>query len=155
MREKIQTALLYISIALLVTITIGVMVQVICRNLLGFSLNFLEELTILLLSYFAFFTTSYTLGKHGHVAVDFITQKFSPKANLLWSNVVDGITILTLGVIAYACIGLIVRQMPIPMTMLPLSKGWLYIGCPVNCLIMMYFLLDDIWQRSTHHQKSL
>ncbi len=146
LRNRIERLVLYCSIVLFTVMIAGVLTQIIVRNFFGFSINFLEELSMLLFSWFAFLTMAYTLSRNNHVLVDIFIRKLPPQAALVWDILIKTAVIVILAITALSCLGLIRRQMMIPMSLLPLKRGVLYFGLPTGCGLMVYFLCDDIWR---------
>lgn len=146
LRSLIERLVLYCSIALFTVMIAGVLIQITVRNFFGFSINFLEELSMLLLSWFAFLTMAYTLSRHNHVLVDLFIRKLPARAALIWDMLIKTAVIAVLAATALSCLGLISRQMAIPMSLLPFQRGVLYFGLPTGCGLMIYFLCDDIRQ---------
>lgn len=144
LRKYVERAVLYCSILLFTIMIIGVLFQITVRNFFGFSINFLEELSMLLLSWFAFLAMSYTMSLHNHVLVDIFIRKLPDLTARICSIIIKAAMVCCILTIGVASLGLISRQMAIPMSLLPFRMGCLYFGLPAGSVLMTYFLFDDI-----------
>lgn len=142
--KAIEHFILYISILLISSLFLLVFVQVLSRNFFSHSFLFIEEVSMLLLSWCVFLSAAYTLKKKGHVVVDFIYTKFSQFGQNLISFLTLILILIFLVFIVYYGWNLSMRQMKISMPITGYSRGWLFMSVPFSGVFMIVFIMDEL-----------
>ncbi|MCX7708440.1 MAG: TRAP transporter small permease [Clostridia bacterium] len=79
----------YFGVVQLLAMTIIVSVQVFCRFLLGFSISWAEEVSLILMIWFSMISMAIGVKKRLHIAIELFTMKLSEK---VMKNVINKIT---------------------------------------------------------------
>jgi TRAP-type C4-dicarboxylate transport system permease small subunit len=130
------------EIALLL-ITVGVVsilcAQVVFRYFIGTSLDWIEEVSRILLIWLTYIGAAVALKRKGHIAVDTLLGLFPDSIR----HVVDIATwILIVAFSAFLCaqgvtFALLSEHTTFPALQVPVS--WQYLGLPVGCLLMVIY----------------
>lgn len=85
----IDTALEYFCLTALVTMTIIVIVQVLTRKLFSFVFFWSEEMTLLLLAWFAYLGIAFGFREKLHLEIDLIAKILPEKANRILDKIIQ------------------------------------------------------------------
>lgn len=147
--NKLEKVVLDISVLLFI-ILIGIVVfQMTSRNFFGKSYAKLEELAIILLPWFGFFSATYTLYRCNHVQIEFVYNKLpvmTRKAIFLLTQVALLVVVTNL---FYYNIGLAIRQMKLVTPALGWPMGVTYIGFLICAPFMVVPLIFNIYHLLT------
>ncbi|WP_300456050.1 TRAP transporter small permease [Desulfobacula sp.] len=77
--DRIQTAMIILAGIMLIFIMLSVCLEVVLRNLFNTSLIWITEVTEVLLLYITFLGSAWVLKEGGHVKVDIILSRLSPR----------------------------------------------------------------------------
>lgn len=135
-----------IAIAMLVTLISAVFFQVARRTVTGKSFVELEEFSIVLASWCAFFTLAYAVRKKVHVRIDVFTKKLSfLPYHILQLAILMTILFASIVLVRYG-IQLGRNKMIVPMTVLPFKSGFWYFSFPAGMSFACFFLFEQIIQ---------
>jgi TRAP-type C4-dicarboxylate transport system permease small subunit len=140
----LETFVKVVSILLLAILVAMVFFQVASRSISGVSFPMIEELATLLFAWCSFIAASYTIRKKAHVAIEFFVELLPARMQETLSLLVNLTIFIGLLVLFYASIGLASRQMLMPMAMVPLPRGIIYISFPVGIGFASIFILSDL-----------
>lgn len=145
--EQVVKIVATILLGLLISI---VLFQVANRVLIGKSYVEIEELSLVLASWCAFFAIAYTIRKKAHVRIDVFTNKlpFIIKHTLMLA--IDLIIFLTLIMLIRYGFLLAHRKMNVPMMVLPFDSGFWYMSFPVGMIFASFFMFDNMVQEILH-----
>lgn len=119
-------------------------IQIIYRNIFGGGFAWIEEVSTLLLSAFAFFAITYSVRKRNYTFLDFFYQKMNSPIQKTLSLISYVAILLFLAYMVYSSIGFTQRQWRTVSSILLLPRSLWYISFPVNCLIMISFFVEEI-----------
>lgn len=135
-----------ISIGLVIVLVCTVFFQVAKRIVTGRSIVEIEELSIVLASWCAFFTIAFAVRKKSHVCIEVFTEKLPfYVAHSLQLLIQAGIFAAIAILVKYGWL-LAQRKMIVPMTVLPFKSGYWYIAFPIGMAFACVFLLDNVIQ---------
>lgn len=144
--KQVEKLILNIAV-LLFSILIGIVLfQILARNLIGKSFAQLEELAIIILPWFGFFSATYTLYRGNHVQIDFFYNKMPRQLRRGWFCLLQMLLLGVLGAMCYYSYGLSMRQMKVVTPALGWPNGISYMGVAVCAPLMMLPLLYNIWR---------
>lgn len=134
----------YTATVLFIVVFIITFIQVLFRNLFGGGLAWIEEVSTMLMSAFAFFAVSYSVRKRNYTFLDFFFQRMNKPVQKTLSLVSYILIVFFLGYMVYSSIGFTSRQWYIVSSYLLLPRALWYVSFPVNCLIMLSFFIEEI-----------
>lgn len=118
--------------------------QIFYRNFFGGGFAWIEEISTLLLSAFAFFAISYSVRLHNYTYLDFFFKKFGKNVQKILNAVTCLLIIFFLGYVFYISFGFAERQWRAVSSILSWPRTFWYLSFPINCLIMISFLLEEL-----------
>ena len=128
----------------LLAMTIVVVLQVICRYLLGASLTWSEEFARFGLVWITFLGAGIAFKKRAHMGVQVIVELFSPGVR----KIVQVFTIFTilsfLVVAAFKGIDLALFNMKQYSPAMGLPMGFVYLAIPSGCLVMIIHIVEQL-----------
>ncbi|WP_046174560.1 TRAP transporter small permease [Domibacillus indicus] len=142
-----------LTLVSLVALILIVTTQVMTRKLFNFVFFWSEEVTLLLLAWFAFMSIAIGFREYIHLGIDSFTNLLSKKFNKVWDKV---IMISTLAFGLYLVIQgweftILMMDSTLPATKLPSSIT--YLAMPITgIMIAGYSVLQLINIRTTRHQ---
>lgn len=142
--DYLEKLLFCTAVLLLGTLICMVLSQTVLRNVLNFSFVEVEELSMLLLSWFTFISATYCLRRHGHVAVDYFYNKMPFRIRFTLNLLTLGAILALVCFIAYYGWQLSMRQMRMPLVVTGIKRGWMYLSAPVCAVLMAAIVLDAI-----------
>jgi len=150
MKAKIDKALGFLLIILMVALVLDVVWQVAARYLVKTPSSFTDELARFLLIWVGLFGSAYALGKKRHLAIDLLPSKLTGKKKknlLIFINalvILFAFSVLVIGGIRLVFITLSLNQIS-PALGIPL--GYIYLSLPLSGLFMVYYGLHDIFDK--------
>lgn len=143
MERHVKRFVLLLPEIVLLLITVAVVsilcAQVVFRYFIGNSLDWIEEVSRILLIWLTYIGAAVALKRKGHIAVDAFLGLF-PEA---FRHVVDIVTsILVIAFSAFLCFqgvtfALLSERTIFPALQVPVS--WQYLGLPVGCFLMVIY----------------
>jgi TRAP-type C4-dicarboxylate transport system permease small subunit len=143
------------SMVLLVVLLVIVSVQVFSRFIFGVSFAAFEELMMVLIAWCAMMCTAYAVRKKGHIAVDYFAKKMPSAAQDILSILIDFTLFSSIGYTLKFAFEFVQRRMKIPMALLPVPNGVIFLSYVVAMFFICVFLLDDIVQKVKHFKGSV
>ncbi len=139
--KAVDTCVICISGSLLLSVTILIFVQVICRYLLQSSLSWSEELTRYLMVWIVFLSAGYVLNKGGHANVDLLLNMV-PVRSRIW---LGRFIIVLLAVFA----GILIRYGAMLMrfgsrqksSALQIPMHYVYAAIPIGGALLVFYCL--------------
>ncbi|GAB6275512.1 MAG: hypothetical protein SAMD01599839_00520 [Rectinema sp.] len=144
--SKLEVIVRFISIILLIVLICAVFFQVARRTITGKSFIELEEFSIVMAAWCAFFTIAYSVRKKSHVMIDVFTNKLPFHPRHILTLVINTTIFVATVVLTNAGWALGMRKMLVPMTVLPFKSGLWYIALPIGMFFACIFLLDNVIQ---------
>lgn len=125
---------------IIVVITIGVFFRYFLNN----PLTWVEELSILLLVYMAFFSIASATIKKKHVRADFLLQKFGPRFGVFMGFVNSVLAILFVGVMVYSSYKLLPSLNMISSVLKLIRKVYYYPLLIASPFMILHYVIEII-----------
>lgn len=134
-----------ISIVLFALLVITTTWQVFTRQVLNAPSTWSEEFAKLLFVWLAFLGSAFLFGERGHIAVDFLARKLSPKAQI-GTQIFVQIVIIFFAAFGMVWGGILAAQTAWHqnLTALPFAIGWVYIVIPIAGVFITVFAVMEI-----------
>jgi TRAP-type C4-dicarboxylate transport system permease small subunit len=142
MKNKIDKILEYILVALMSTLVIDVLWQVLSRYALSSPSSFTDELAGFLLIWVGMLGAAYVTGKKEHLAIDLLLQKSKASVQKKLTFVINLlIALFALFVMIVGGSWLVITrfQLEVSSAALHLPLGFVYIVLPISGLLMLYY----------------
>lgn len=132
-----------IAAVCLLTIVVAITAGIISRKILNSPFSWTEELTTILFIWLAFLGAAVVSAKRGHVAVDFLTDKFSPKMQKIVSI---SLNILTMALLVIMFVGSIILMptMTHKTVALQIPRYYYYIPIMIASFYMILVYTEDL-----------
>ncbi len=146
LRRTIDKAVRALLVILMSFIVLDVLLQVISRYLFKSPLGFTDELAAYLLIWVGMLGAAYATGERQHLAIDLISQKFSPAQRIYLEVLVSlcmaafTLSVLVIGGIWLVYTSFLFGQVSAAME-LPL--GVVYFVVPLSGLLILYYIIDN------------
>jgi TRAP-type C4-dicarboxylate transport system permease small subunit len=132
------------SVVAMSVMLVIIFAQVVTRYLFNYTPEWSEELARFLFVWVVFLGSALIMGESGHLAVQFLPDKFKGTA---FGTVLD----VVINVCGYVFIGLLLTQgwkMTSIMTFqrapgLDIPMSWVYVIIPVSCVLMLLYLFRE------------
>ncbi len=142
--KGVRTVLYGFSVVAMSVMLVIIFAQVVTRYLFGYTPEWSEELARFLFVWVVFLGSALIMGESGHLAVQFLPDKFKGTA---FGTVLDVI----INISGYVFIILLLTQgwkMTSIMTFqrapgLDIPMSWVYVIIPVSCVLMLLYLLKE------------
>ena len=142
--KGVRSVLYGFSVVAMSVMLVIIFAQVVTRYLFGYTPEWSEELARFLFVWVVFLGSALIMGESGHLAVQFLPDKFKGTA---FGTVLDVI----INVSGYVFIILLLTQgwkMTSIMTFqrapgLDIPMSWVYVIIPVSCVLMLLYLLKE------------
>jgi len=148
--DRIFAALTWAAVVMLVIMTVLIFTDVFCRYVLGFSIFWADEVSLILMIWFTFIALAIGVRKKIHIAIDFVLSVLPAKIQTqIVARVVDVFTFIFGAIFVYFGIELckIGTYSTLAATDLPSYTEYIFI--PVSGLLVMYTSVENFMQRST------
>jgi TRAP-type C4-dicarboxylate transport system permease small subunit len=122
-------------------VCLTIMVEVILRYGFGSSLIFTEELSRYTMVWVAFLGGVVALRDGAHVATGGLGDRFGATAGRIAAAAADGLSLVFLGVVAWAGVQTLPNQMDQYTTTLNVSIVWFYLAIPVGAVLMALVII--------------
>jgi TRAP-type C4-dicarboxylate transport system permease small subunit len=122
-------------------VCLTIMVEVILRYGFGSSLIFTEELSRYTMVWVAFLGGVVALRDGAHVATGGLGDRFGATTGRIAAAVADGLSLVFLGVVAWAGVQTLPNQMDQYTTTLNVSIVWFYLAIPVGAVLMALVII--------------
>lgn len=144
--ELLERLVKIISIVLVVVLVCTVFFQVVRRTLTGKSFVQIEEFSIVLASWCAFFTVAYALRRRVHVRIDLFINKLPFRLQHGLNCLIYLVILVASVLLTYYGFLLAQKKMMVPMTVLPFASGYWYLSFPAGMCFACLFLIDNVIQ---------
>ena len=147
--DRMFAALTWAAVAMLVIMTILIFSDVFCRYILGFSIFWADEVSLILMIWFTFIALAIGVRKKIHISIDFILSFLPDKVQTrIVARVVDVFTFIFGVVFVYFGIALcrIGTYSTLAATEWPSYTEYVFI--PVSGLLVIYTSIENFIQRS-------
>ena len=136
----------WVSIAVLVVLISVVFFQVVSRVLTGKSFVEIEEFSLIMASWLAFFTVAYSARKKVHVRIDVFSNLLPEFYQHILMMLITGITFVVSGYLVRYGYLLAMKKVNVPLSILPIHAGSWYFSFPAGMLCTCLFLFDNFLQ---------
>jgi len=145
MRRLLLTALKWTVIAVMAALLLIVCWQVVSRYLLASPSTVSEELARILLMWLGMFGAAYTAGEKGHIAIDLISERFSPEGRRHLQRWIAGIgAVFALALFAGGARMIYdvwdLRQVT---PVLGWPQSLVYLPLPLSAVFLLVFLVEE------------
>lgn len=129
-----------LSLLLITTAVVLILcAQVVFRYFIGTSLDWIEEVSRILLIWLTFIGAAVALKRKGHIAVDYFVAHLPDRIRYYFEI---GTYVLIVAFSAFLCVqgmafALLSERTTFPALQVPVS--WQYLGLPVGCLFMVIY----------------
>ncbi|GAB6110730.1 TRAP transporter small permease [Desulfomicrobium escambiense] len=142
--KGVRSVLYGFSVVAMSVMLVIIFAQVVTRYLFNYTPEWSEELARFLFVWVVFLGSALIMGESGHLAVQFLPDKFKGTA---FGTVLD----IVINVCGYVFIGLLLTQgwkMTSIMTFqrapgLDIPMSWVYVIIPVSCVLMLLYLFRE------------
>lgn len=135
----------YLAMLQLVAMVLLISVQVFCRYVLGFSISWVEEVSLLLMVWFSFIAMAIGVKNKLHIAIELFTMWLPQQIKRQIISRIADISIIIIGfVLIYYGILLVQYGLlsTLPATGLPAAAGYIFV--PVTGVLITYDALMDL-----------
>jgi len=147
--DRIFAVLTWAAVVMLVVMTVLIFTDVFCRYVLGFSIFWADEVSLILMIWFTFIALAIGVRKRIHIAIDFVLSVLPVKIQTqVVARVVDVFTFIFGVIFVYFGIELckIGTYSTLAATDLPSYTEYIFI--PVSGVLVMYTSIENFLQRS-------
>ncbi|KAF5048570.1 Sialic acid TRAP transporter small permease protein SiaQ [anaerobic digester metagenome] len=142
--KGVRSVLYGFSVVAMSVMLVIIFAQVVTRYLFNYTPEWSEELARFLFVWVVFLGSALIMGESGHLAVQFLPDKFK---GTVFGTVLD----VVINVCGYVFIGLLLTQgwkMTSIMTFqrapgLDIPMSWVYVIIPVSCVLMLLYLFRE------------
>lgn len=142
--KGVRSVLYGFSVVAMSVMLVIIFAQVVTRYLFNYTPEWSEELARFLFVWVVFLGSALIMGESGHLAVQFLPDKFK---GTVFGTVLD----VVINVCGYIFIGLLLTQgwkMTSIMTFqrapgLDIPMSWVYVIIPVSCVLMLLYLFRE------------
>jgi TRAP-type C4-dicarboxylate transport system permease small subunit len=141
-KEKIDTILGKVLVIIMSLLVIDVLWQVISRYVLSAPSSFTDELAGFLLIWVGMLGAAYIAGQRGHLAIDLMLQKASPKKKRRLEFFIDfSIALFSLFIMVIGGGWLVITRFMfnVSSAALHIPLGYVYMIMPISGLIILYY----------------
>jgi TRAP-type C4-dicarboxylate transport system permease small subunit len=148
---SLDTLLRWAVVVLMAAITLNVLWQVFTRFILQNPSSFTDELARYMLIWLGLLGAAYVMGQRGHLAIDILLNKLSPRVALLVDGVIlAAIALFAIGVMTIGGMNLVFLTYTLEQISpaLNVSLGVIYLALPLSGIFIAFyasvFLIDVV-----------
>lgn len=136
-----------ITATILATISIIIVYSVVMRFVFNSPVQWQYELTLICMSWMIFLGMPMAFHKEEHMCLTFVTERLSPKAWVIYMDVINLalIAFLVLGI--FNSIEVMLSSWSVTYQTVPVSKGIFYLPFPIGASISVVHLINLIIRR--------
>ncbi len=140
----LEKATKYIACVVFLMIFVLTFTQILYRNIFGSGFAWIEEISTLLLSVFAFFSISYAFRVRHYTFLDYFFKKCSKKIQFCLNVFTLSSMICFLAYLVLTSVGFVKRQWMVyyPITSWP--RSFWNLSLPINSVIMISFFAEEL-----------
>ena len=136
------------------TVVLILFAEVIFRYFVGSSLDWIEEISRILLIWLVFIGAAVALKRNEHIAVHFFVS-FFPSWTRAYIEIFSNFLILFFSFFLFVeGVQFVIISMDTTFPALQTSIAWLYIGLPIGCFLMIIYGLKNLITSIRHHKPS-
>lgn len=143
--DKFRDALALMAAVLFVLIFILVILEVLCRTFLGFSLLWATDFIQLVVCWTLAFGMSAIVYSNDHLRMDFIKQKLPKRTQKLLEIITDTLELAFFAMLVPCGIKTAMTKMSILFTTLRWPTGYMYAALPVFGALSTFFMLYRLY----------
>lgn len=139
--DKFINGFLVLILGSMVLVVAG---NVFCRFVLNFSLYWADELAQILLVWLTFMGAALALKDKAHYVLNFLTERLKGRAQRMFWIFQQVLILISIFILFYfsAIVVWKIRFWVMPAT--EISRAFVYISCPLGCLLMLYYAIKII-----------
>lgn len=147
----LDTALCWLTIAALMTLTLSLIYQVIARYAFDRPTTWSEEVAVSLFVWVSMLAVPLGFRRGEHLAIDILSRRLSPLPLKLLATGVSALSGLALAVIGIYAVKLLpaANRQILPGLDgglgIPAKVSWVYAAVPVGCAIALLFIAERLW----------
>lgn len=135
-------------VVLLMAVMVGtIILQVLCRFVLGDPLSWSEELARYAFVWITFLGAAVAYRHGAHIVVETIVVLLPRRAQATLAWVVDALMVVALGVLLVQGLGIVEATSNVEATMLEIPMSWVYGSVPVSAAIMLAYQVERTVRR--------
>lgn len=144
-KKYIDKSLLVLTGILIAVMSVLSVWQVIARYILNTPSTVSEEVIRMLLIWFALTSAAYVFGQQKHIAIVFIKEKLSPKAQLALHRL-SNVILLLVAVVLMIWGGIQVINLTLSQTApsTGISMAWMYGALPISGLFIVFYAIYNL-----------
>ena len=142
--KYINIILDYLLFAILGVMSFTMAINVFCRFCLNFSVYWADELTQSLMLWLTFLGAAIAIREHLHYSFNYIEERLKGRWRKIFSVINKVITLLGISVLFYWSVEVTKGITHWLMPAMEFSRGWIYGACPIGCLFMLIYCVEDI-----------
>src|SRR5665648_20488 len=127
----LSNALLTMSGILFIFIFVIIVLGIICRTFLGFSLLWVSDVCNISIAWMLAFGMSVAFYKDSHLSIEFIRDKLPPRVKNFLMIILTIISIIFLIILVFTGIQTTIMKMGINLTVLNIPTGFVFLAIPV------------------------
>lgn len=150
MKQTIDRYLAYLLVFLMIVITLDVLWGVFTRYALGNQAGWTEELARYLLIWIGMLGAAYASGQRLHLAIDLLSPKLSPKAQLRLASFINILIAgfaLTAMVIGGARLIYITQTLGQTSAAMRIPMAVVYLAIPLAGALIVYYKVNDLFSK--------
>lgn len=148
-RNRIDQLVRLLLVGLMSVIVLDVLLQVVSRYLFQSPLGFTDELAGFLLIWVGLLGSAYATGEKQHLAIDLISDKFTPAKRRYLEIVISFFVIaFAVGVLVVGGVWLVYTSFLFGQlsASLQVPLGYVYLVVPLSGLLIVYYSIDNTLQ---------
>lgn len=142
--KYLNKAVDYSLFVILATMALSMTSNVFCRFVLNFSISWADELTQSLLLWLTFIGAAAVLRDHTHYAFTYMDTVFTGRVLKLYSVTNKTLMLVAICVLLYWSVQVTLGITQWIMPALEINRVWVYGACPVGCVLMLIYCIEDI-----------
>jgi TRAP-type C4-dicarboxylate transport system permease small subunit len=146
--ERLITPLMeacrFLTIAIMLWLTFVLVVSVLLRVFLNFSLTWVDETSSLLLVWLMLAVAPLGVHENFHIAVDLLPANASPRIKLVRGLLVQLATIVLFSITLVYGIAASIIDSQVPLYSLPLARSWMTWMLPASSAVVILVAVDNI-----------
>lgn len=147
LRKQIDRILALVVVSMMGILIVTVLWQVTSRYLLPQPASWTEEMSRFLLIWVTMLGAAYLTGQHGHIAIDLISDRLSPRRARHLQTFIRS-TVMVFALLAF-CVGganliYITLSLGQSSAVLGVPLGYVYMVIPASGLLIVFFTIHDL-----------
>src|SRR3954454_10406384 len=131
--------------------SLAMLVQVLCRVLLGTAIIWAEEFAVLLFAWSIFLGAAYAQKDDSHLSIDTLRLLAGPRVRLALAGLRVAVIAVCSAVAIWNGIDLTRRALPLMYPAMDITRSFLYASVPVGFALGLVYLAIDVSRRERRH----